>query len=104
MYACANGDTIPNLGEKALPVVTREGTVHGYLSQLADVTTSLQSVRHLHKSGHLVVFDGPDSFMYNKRTGEVNMIEDDGFNYVQGLWVIPPEEPGNESGFAGQHP
>ena len=61
MYACANGDTIPNLGEKALPVVTREGSVHGYVSQLADVTTSLQSVRHLHKSGHVVIFDGPDS-------------------------------------------
>ena len=104
MYACANGDTIPNLGEKTLPVVTREGTVHGYISQLADVTTSLQSVRHLHKSGHVVIFDGPNSFMYNKHTGEANMIEDDGFNYIQELWVIPPEELGNDSGFAGQHP
>ena len=38
------------------------------------------------------MFDGLESFMYNKHTGEVNAIEDDGFNYVQELWVIPPEE------------
>jgi hypothetical protein len=106
MYACANGDTIPNLGEKAMPVVTQEGTVRGYFSQIADVTTPLQSVRHLYKSGHLVVFDGPESFMYNKHTGEVNAIEDDGFNYVQELWVIPPDELHNVNtpDFTGQHP
>ena len=106
MYACANGDTIPNLGEKAMPVVTQEGTVRGYFSQMADVTTPLQSVRHLYKSGHLVVFDGPESFMYNKNTGEVNAIEDDGFNYVQELWVIPPDELHNVNSldFTRQHP
>jgi hypothetical protein len=106
MYACANGDTIPNLGEKSMPVVTKEGTVRGYFSQMADVTTPLQSVRHLYKSGHVVVFDGPDSFMFNKHTGEMNKIEDDGFNYIQELWVIPPDELNmvQTPDFPGQHP
>ena len=89
-----------------MPVVTQEGTIRGYFSQMADVTTPLQSGRHLYKSGHLVVFDGPDSFMYNKHSGEVNAIQDDGSNYVQELWVIPPDELNmvNTPDFTGQHP
>jgi len=53
-----------------------------------------------------VVFDGPESFMYNKHTGEVNAIEDDGANYIQEMWVIPPDEIGNMNSpdFPGQQP
>ena len=43
-YAVANGNQIPNLGEKFFPVVTKEGTLRGYQSQCADVTSVLQSV------------------------------------------------------------
>ena len=55
-YEVANGDEIPNLGEKLLPVVTNEGSWRGMLAQVADVSTALQSVRALVKSGHVVVF------------------------------------------------
>ena len=61
-------------------------------AQVAKVSRSLQSVRQLHRTGHLVVFDGSDSFCLNKQTGEVNMIIDDGTNYTMGVWVIPRDE------------
>jgi hypothetical protein len=36
----------------------------------------------------------------------VNAIEDDGANYIQEMWVIPPDELGdmNNPGFPGQQP
>ena len=28
----------------------------------------------------------------NRVTGEINHIEDDGYNHLQNLWVVPPDE------------
>ena len=105
-YQVANGAEVDNLGEKIMPVMTREGTMRGYISQIADVTSALQSVRHLHASGHVVVFDGPDSFMLNKLTGEANKIEDDGTSYVLETWVVPPDDYRKMTGqdFGRPHP
>ena len=108
-YAVANGDCIPNLGQKLLPVMTAEGTMRGILAQVANVTDGLQSIRAMYNTGHVVVFDGPNSFALNKLTGEMNGIIDDGTNYVMESWICPPEELGTEeelkaAGFAGQHP
>ena len=91
-YEVANGEFLPNLGEKNLAVITQEGTLRGYSTQVADVSKPLQSVRHLHKSGHVVVFDGPDSFMVNKYSGEVNEIGDDGVNYLMQMLIVPQAE------------
>ena len=75
-----------------MPVVTDEGTVKGMHSQVAAVTTPLQSVRQLHRTGHIVVFDGNDSFSLSRYTGETTWIRYDGTNYLMGLWVIPRGE------------
>jgi len=101
-YQVANGHTVDNIGEKAMPVMTREGTLRGYVSQLADVTCALQSVRHLHASGHAVIFDGEESYMINKGTGEINQIIDDGTNYILETWVVPPKEFKNMTGMGYQ--
>jgi hypothetical protein len=104
-YQVANGDELPNLGEKFLPLVTKEGNVRGMLAQVADVTMPLQSPRALYATGHLVVLDGPNSFVLNKFSGEINTMEDDGTNYLMDTWIIPPEEVEayTNAGFAGQH-
>ena len=60
MYEIANGDEIPNLGEKLMPVVTAEGAWKGLLAQVADISKALQSVRSLVKAGHVVVFGDND--------------------------------------------
>ena len=28
----------------------------------------------------------------NRLTGEIKMIEDDGVNYIQELWIVPPDQ------------
>jgi len=94
-YRVANGVEIPNLGEKCFPVITKEGSLRGYQSQCADVTTVLQSVNHLNSTGHGVWLDGKESFMIHKGTGEINRIDHDGRNFTQEMWVIPPDELAN---------
>ena len=60
-YEIANGDEIPNLGEKLFAVVTEEGTVRGMRPQVADVSKALQSVRALVRTEHVVVFGDGES-------------------------------------------
>ena len=91
-YMAANGGLLPNLGQKLIPVMTKEGTVRGYMSQCADVTTTLQSVNHLNRTGHGVWLDGNESFMINKVTGEANRIDHDGKDFTMEMWIIPPDE------------
>ena len=95
-YEIANGDTLPNLGEKKMAVITKEGTLRGYGSQVADVSKNLQSVRALLQSGHAVCFGlgptGEDHVVVNRNSGEINWLEDDGVNYIQELLVAPPDQ------------
>ena len=99
----ANGDEIPNLGEKLFAVVTEEGTVRGMKPQVADVPKALQSVRALVRTGHLVVFgdsaDGTEHYILNRESGEVDAVRDEGFNYFLRLYVVPPSA---QQPFAGQ--
>ena len=84
-YEIASGDTLEDLGEKRMAVLTAEGTMRGYTSRCADVTKSLQSVRALVNAQHAVCFglgDGHDHLIINKLTGEVNRMRDDGINYL----------------------
>ena len=96
-YEVANDETIPNVGEKHMAVITQEGTIRGYGSQCSEVGVgkALQSVRSLGKSGHSVLFhvgpNGDKHIIVNRTTGEINEIQDDGLNYVQKLAIVPPE-------------
>jgi hypothetical protein len=95
-YTAANGGEIPNLGQRFMAVVTEEGTLRGMEQQVADVTKPLESVRANVRAGHRVVFDddgtgqGMGSYLINKTTGEINMIRDDGKDYVMRRWIVPP--------------
>ena len=97
-YEVANGEEIPNLGEKLMPVVTAEGTWRGMRAQVADVSKALQSVRTLVRAGHMVVFgdgdDGDGNYIVNKITGEFTSVKDDGTNYLLGLYIAPRSEAG----------
>ena len=95
-YEIANGDTLPNLGQKRMAVMTQEGTLRGYQTQCADVSKALQSVRAMVACSNAVCFglgpNGSDHLIINKITGEVNRMEDDGINYLQRLYVVPEGE------------
>ena len=94
-YEIASGDTLEDLCEKRMAVLTAEGTLRGYGSRCAEVTKALQSVRALVGSGHAVCFglgDGSEHVIINKITGETNCMRDDGVNYLQDLLIVPPED------------
>ena len=92
-YEIADGTEIPNLGEKLLPIMTREGTWRALKTEVADISRALQSVRSLVKTGHRVVFGGGEGgnehYIENVLTGEVNMVEDDGMNYLMTYYIAP---------------
>ncbi len=94
--AGAGSDTLPNLGEKFMAVLTKEGTVRGFGAQCADVAEPLESVRQLLGNKHCVLFGlGPNEsehLIINKVTGEVTAMRDDGINYLHDMIIIPPDE------------
>ena len=95
-YEVANNDTVANLGEKFMAVLTEEGTLRGYGSQCAAVSKDLSSVRNMVGSRHAVCFGlGPNDdqhLIINKVSGEVDRMRDDGINYLQRLKIIPPNQ------------
>ncbi len=97
-YEVANGETVPNLGEKKFAVLTKEGTLRGYQTQCAEVVPGkpLQAVRALLASSHAVCFGlgeaGDQNLIINKDTGEINEMRDDGINYIQDVLVIPADK------------
>ncbi len=95
-YEIANGSTLPCLGQKHMAVMTEEGTLRGYTSQCADVSKALQAVRSMVGSRHAVCFGlgpaGEDHLIINRESGEINRMIDDGVNYLQKLFVVPPDQ------------
>jgi len=97
-YTSASGGELPNLGQRFMAVLTEEGTVRGMEQQVCDVTRPLEAIRANIKAGHAILFDddgsgqGTGSYMVNKTTGEINMIRDDGANYLMRRWIILANE------------
>ena len=99
-YTAAGGGELPNLGQRLMAVLTEEGTIKGMHQQVADVIKPLEAVRANVKANHAVIFDddgtgrGLGSYMINKTTGEMNIIRDNGSDYIMRRWIIPePEVP-----------
>ncbi len=97
-YASATGEEIPNLGEVVLPIVTPEGGRCRIKMQAAEVSKPLASVKRICQTGHIVVFDEDGSYIYNKASGSINHLREEGGNYMLDVWV-PPNNP---RGFPGQ--
>ncbi len=95
-YETAGTEDLDNLGEKKMAVLTAEGTLRGFHSQVARVSSPLESVRQLLGNKHCVLFGLGESedehLIVNKVTGEVNWMRDDGTNYLHDMLVVPPDE------------
>ena len=78
--------------------------MRGLRAQVADVSMALQSVRALAKASHIVIFcdgdDGQSHYVYNKFIGETNEANDDGINYIMGMYIVTPDD----AGFGGPAP
>ena len=98
-YDSATGAPIPNLGEQQLPLGTSEGTLRMMAFQAASVAKPLGSVHKICKAGHVVVFDNDGSYIYNKATGEINMLREDHGNYMLDVWIPPSQVLSSSSPF-----
>ena len=94
-YGTAGKEDIANPGEKKIAVLTTEGTLRGFHSQIAEVSSPLESVRQLLGAKHCVLFglgeNEEEHLIVNKITGEVNRLRDDGINYLHDMLVVPPD-------------
>ena len=88
MYEVANGERIPNMGEKTFQALTDgEGFVRGITAQVCDVNKPLLSVSKLVQSGNTVVFDSDGAYVEDKGTGERMWLKESGGMYMMKLWV-----------------
>ena len=60
--------------------------------QVAEVARPLASVERICEAGHVVVVDDDISYIYNKTTGEINQLREEGGNYMFDVWIPPSSE------------
>ena len=68
-YVCADGATIPNIGEKLVPGVTDSGEAFKVNFQVCDVDRPLIAVSRLAAAGYDVWFGEAGGTIVHKRTG-----------------------------------
>ena len=56
-YEVANGELVPNLGEKKFTCIGEDGKARGITAQVCEVNKALLSVRRMVQAGNRVVFD-----------------------------------------------
>ena len=88
-YRAANGHTIFNEGEKEVLVLTQHGQQRRLVMQVCDVTKPLMSVSKSNAQGNIFVFDGDNSYMQCKKTGETTRIREEGGVFVLYAYVRP---------------
>ena len=105
-YEVANGEKIPNLGEKKFRGVTIEGKSRNITAQVCDVNKALLSVKKVMSAGNRVVFDGDGSYIEDKASGAWESINRVGNSYDFVTWIQVEEEntirlvnQDNKSGF-----
>lgn len=100
-FVSATGEAIPNYGELVLPIITRERHLKSITFQAAGVAKPLLSAEKLNEAGQVVIFDGDNSCIVNRYTGEVMALRREEGNFMLDVW-IPPASLSEELGFHGQ--
>ena len=86
VYEVANGETIPNLGEKHFVAESEEGAKRTITAQVADVSKGLLSVKKIVSAGNRVVFD-TESYIEDKASGERMWLSETQGMYMLKMWV-----------------
>ena len=89
-YEVANGDLVPNLGEKKFCCVGEDGKSRGITAQVCDVNKALLSVRRMVQAGNRVVFDSSGGYIEHTDTGDRIHMREQGGMYMLKLWVQRP--------------
>ncbi len=102
-YQSATGEAIPNIGEKCLNLLLKDGSTRTMTMQVADgVKKPLGSVSRICAAGHRVVFDTEGSYIMHKETGTVTWMEERNGTYAIDAWIAPPNNHQNSRGFQRQ--
>ena len=94
-YTVANGDDIPNLGQKTINVVTESGKSAVLTTQIAEVAKPLTSVGEMCDNGNLVIFSATGGVIYNVNTRDATPFRRANRNYELTYYV-------HDGGFRGQ--
>ena len=86
-YEVANGETIPNLGEKTFLGETEEGFKKNIGAQVCDVNKALLSVKKVVEAGNRVIFDEEGSYIEDKASGEKIWMTEKGGMFTIKLWI-----------------
>ena len=86
-YEVANGDRIPNIGEKQFQGTTEEGVTRNITAQVCDVNKALLSVKKIIAAGNRVVFDESGSYIEDKKNGERMWLREDKGMFMLKMWV-----------------
>jgi len=86
-YEVANGERIPNLGEKKFQGVTTSGTTRNLTAQVCEVNKALLSVKKIIAAGNRVVFDEDGSFIEDKNNGERIWLKEERGMFMLKMWV-----------------
>ena len=86
-YEVANGERLPNLGEKTLMGVTEQEGLHKTIkAQVCPVNKPLLSVHRLVQAGNTVVFSPQGAFIRDAAGGDI-WLEEGGGMYHLRIWV-----------------
>merc|ERR1711923_194567 len=86
-YKVANGDSIPNLGEKKFSAYTQENVGRNFKAQVCAVQQGLLSVKKMVSEGHRVVFDPAGSYIEDVTSLERMVLKERNGMYFLSLWT-----------------
>ena len=96
-YMSASNDTIRNLGEQVLDVVSNEGVESKVKYQIADVSRPLNSITEIcdagGQQGQVVIFGRNGGAVVNLETGNQTPFQREDGVYVMSTWVKPKGFP-----------
>ena len=100
MYVAANGAKIPNQGQTVVDFMSGEGTWAKLIFQIAAINKPLVSVSKLVEDGYRVIFDDDESYILQKKTGNIiTMRKEQGVFVIDTYVMKKPRSPKNEPGF-----
>jgi hypothetical protein len=86
-YEVANGERIPNMGEKKFQGITEGGTMRNLTAQVCEVNKALLSVKKIIAAGNRVVFDEDGSYIEDKNSQEKIWLKEDKGMFMLKMWV-----------------
>ena len=96
-FVAANGAIIENEGERRVSLITMDGIRREMAFQVTGVNKVLASVSRMNEKGHVVVYDGDNSYIQNKATGEQVPMKKRNGVWVLEVWVEKSPNLSNRS-------